>query len=277
MLGVYNYTVILTYLGMLFSFVGIHFVFSDMNRSFILALLCLMVSGVMDMFDGKVASTKKNRTPSEKLFGIQIDSMADIISYGVFPSLIVYKLATLEEFKTEHPIGKYCVIAICAAYLLCALIRLSYFNVDEMERQNQTTESRHEYRGLPVTSVALILPFVFIVSYYSGSPKPPVIPCTFLLFIMALAFITPFKLLKPHFIGKIVLIVIGLLEIALLIAGKAYALESKSPATSDENFSSILYDTNGAQKPCTPESFEEMSENAIEAKIEAETQQQNLK
>lgn len=221
MLGVYNYTVILTYLGMLFSFAGIHFVFSETERSFILALLCLMISGVMDMFDGKVASTKKNRTSSEKLFGIQIDSMADIISYGVFPSLIVYKLATLDEFRAPT-VAKYVIICICAAYLLCALIRLSYFNVDEMERQNQTTDSRHEYRGLPVTSVALILPFIFIVSYYSDKTVPPAVPCAFLLAVMGLAFITPFKLIKPGFIGKIILIIIGICELVLLICGKSY-------------------------------------------------------
>ena len=60
LLGVYNYTVILTYVGMLFSFAGIHFVFSNNDRSFILALLCLMVAGVMDMFDGKVALRQKS-------------------------------------------------------------------------------------------------------------------------------------------------------------------------------------------------------------------------
>ena len=244
MLGVYNYTVILTYLGMLFSFAGIHFVFSEMDRSFILALLCLMIAGVMDMFDGKVASTKKNRTPSEKLFGIQIDSFADLISYGVFPSLIVYKLATIDEFKDAHPVGKYIVICICAAYLLCALIRLSYFNVDEMERQEKTDAGRREYLGLPVTSVALILPFVFIVSYFSGSRKPPVVPCTFLLVIMGLAFITPFKMLKPHLIGKLVLIVIGVIELVLLICGKSYVIDIKNPSEDSENLSNILYDGN---------------------------------
>ena len=173
LLGVYNYTVILTYVGMLFAFAGIHFVFSNNDRSFILALLCLMIAGVMDMFDGKVASTKKNRTPSEKLFGIQIDSMADIISYGVFPALIVYKLAIGDkQYPVDHPWQARIVICICALYLLSALIRLSYFNVDEMERQNQTSESRHEYRGLPVTSVAIVLPAVFIVSYFMGnSPR----------------------------------------------------------------------------------------------------------
>ncbi len=227
MLGVYNYTVVLTYVGMLFSFAGIHFVFSNNDRSFILALLCLMIAGVMDMFDGKVASTKKNRTPSEKLFGIQIDSMADIISYGVFPSLIVYKLAIGDkQYPIDHPWQARIVICICALYLLSALIRLSYFNVDEMERQNKTTESRHEYRGLPVTSVAVILPAVFIISYFLGNSRPPIQAAALLLVIMAVAFITPFKMLKPHLIGKTVLILIGVIELTMLLLGKAYCVSS---------------------------------------------------
>ena len=56
MLGVYNYTVVLTYIGMLVSFLGITFAFQG---SFPGALLCLIIAGLCDMFDGKVASTKK--------------------------------------------------------------------------------------------------------------------------------------------------------------------------------------------------------------------------
>ena len=242
LLGVYNYTVVLTYVGMLFAFAGIHFVFSNNDRSFILALLCLMVAGVMDMFDGKVASTKKDRTPSEKLFGIQIDSMADIISYGVFPSLIVYKLVIGDkQYPVDHPWQARIVICVCALYLLCALIRLSYFNVDEMERQSQTNESRHEYRGLPVTSVAVVLPAVFIVSYFTGNSRPPILPATIFLFIMALAFITPFKMLKPHLIGKCVLILIGVVELVLLLLGKAYYVQTpeEDPSIVFENKATI--------------------------------------
>ncbi len=223
LLGVYNYTVVLTYIGMLVSFAGIHFVFSNTDRSFILALLCLMIAGVMDMFDGKVASTKKNRTHEEKLFGIQIDSMADIISYGVFPALLVYKLAIADvQYPIEHPMQARCVICICAFYLLCALIRLSYFNVDEMERQEKTADSRHEYRGLPVTSVALVLPAVFIATYFSGDPRPPIQPCAILLMVMGILFISPFKMPKPALIGKIIMIIVGLIELSMLILGKAY-------------------------------------------------------
>lgn len=238
LLGVYNYTVVLTYVGMLFSFAGIHFVFSNSDRSFVLALLCLMIAGIMDMFDGKVASTKKNRTDSEKLFGIQIDSMADIISYGVFPSLIVYKLAIGDvHYPIEHPIQARIAICICALYLLSALIRLSYFNVDEMQRQAQTSESRHEYRGLPVTSVALVLPMVFIVSYFTGTVRPPILPCLLLLIVMAVLFVTPFKMPKPKLVGKIVLIFVGLVEFVLLLLGKSYCVPTivEEPSVMFEN------------------------------------------
>lgn len=265
LLGVYNYTVILTYVGMLFSFAGIHFVFSETERSFVIALLCLMIAGLMDMFDGKVASTKKDRTPSEKLFGIQIDSMADIISYGVFPSLIVYKLGTLSEFElgTNHPGVKYAVICVCAFYLLCALIRLSYFNVDEMERQNQTDDARHEYRGLPVTSVALILPFVFIVSYFSGSTKPPVIPCAFLLGVMGVAFVSPFKIPKPATFGKILLVVIGLVELGLVICGKGYTIQKTGIDAENQNVTSVFDDS------MTSEQLYKMADERLQAEQEA--------
>lgn len=242
MLGVYNYTVVLTYTGMLFAFAGIHFVFSNVDRSFILALMCLMIAGVMDMFDGKVASTKKNRTPAEKLFGIQIDSMADIISYGVFPALIVYKLATGDsQYPIEHPWQSRLIICICATYLLSALIRLSYFNVDEMERQTKTTDSRHEYRGLPVTSIALILPAVFIVAYFTGNARPPIEAAAAVLTIMSILFITPFKMIKPALAGKIFMVLIGIIELSLLILGKAYYVPTidKNPSIMFENTSVI--------------------------------------
>ena len=108
MLGFYNYTVILTYLGMLMSFLGLSFAVGGSMQP---ALLCLMVSGVCDMFDGTIASTM-DRTRSEKRFGIQIDSLSDLICFGVLPAVIVYELTGRSGpgFYTG------------AIYLLCALI-----------------------------------------------------------------------------------------------------------------------------------------------------------
>ena len=56
MLGFYNYTVILTYMSLISSVVGITFAFQD---NIFGAVMCLMISGFCDMFDGKVAKTMK--------------------------------------------------------------------------------------------------------------------------------------------------------------------------------------------------------------------------
>ena len=53
-----------------------------------MALLCLLISGFLDLFDGMVARTKKDRTDAEKQFGIQIDSLTDVICVGALPALI---------------------------------------------------------------------------------------------------------------------------------------------------------------------------------------------
>ena len=86
-----------------------------------MAVVCLAVSGFCDMFDGKIARTKKNRTEVEKRFGIQIDSLADIICFGVAPSLIAYRMGM------NHIVG----IAILMFYVLAGLIRLAWFNVSK--------------------------------------------------------------------------------------------------------------------------------------------------
>ena len=65
MLGIYNYTVVLTYFGMLAAFTGITYaIHGDIHT----ALICLMISGFCDMLDGKIASTKKDRTFRERRY-----------------------------------------------------------------------------------------------------------------------------------------------------------------------------------------------------------------
>ena len=92
MIGYYNYTVILTYMSLISSVIGMFFAagFGGMSPHPEYAIICLMVSGLCDMFDGKVARTKKDRTECEKKFGIQIDSLCDAICFGVLPVVIGY-------------------------------------------------------------------------------------------------------------------------------------------------------------------------------------------
>ena len=201
LLGYYNYTVILTYIGMLTGFIGIVYAFE--NNAFG-AVICLMISGFCDMFDGTIASTKE-RTQQEKCFGIQIDSFSDLICFGALPAIIVY----------SQNRGKDIILAICALYLLCALIRLAYFNVDEQERQQSSDTSREIYYGLPVTLSALFLPVVHGAGCLF-SWKPTIAPAAALL-TMAIMFLLPFPLRKPKLIGKICIILCGLMEAGFVL------------------------------------------------------------
>ena len=83
MIGFYNYTVVLTYIGLASSVLGIFTAFDGKPS---MAVICLIISGICDMFDGKIARTM-DRTQMEKRFGIQIDSLCDLVSFGILPAL----------------------------------------------------------------------------------------------------------------------------------------------------------------------------------------------
>lgn len=203
MLGFYNYTVVLTYIGMLTGFVGLA---QAMQGNLHAALVCLMLAGVCDMFDGKIASTME-RTVQEKRFGIQIDSLSDLVCFGVLPAVIVCSLNVHSKLLQ----------AVCGVYVLCALIRLSWFNVDEEERQNQTGDPRVYYLGLPVTTAALFLPTILGLARLQSWPLIPV--GVVVLAAMGAAFLTPFRLKKPRLPGKIGMLLCGCGELAILFLG----------------------------------------------------------
>ena len=211
MLGVYDYTVVLTYVGTIFAFLGMGYAVDGGKMHLFTALVCLMVSGFCDMFDGKIASTKKNRTAKEKKFGVQIDSLSDLVCFGVLPAIFVYQMR----------IGSKLEFAVSAFYLLCGLVRLAYFNVEEEERASRTDERRTEFRGMPITSAALWFPGFYALAVllhrHVSSAIHPNVVISVLAVLVGIAFITPFKVTKPGLAGKTVLILIGVLDVALMV------------------------------------------------------------
>ena len=144
MIGVYDYTVIATYLSLLLGLGGLY---SAAQNEPLDAMLCLMLAGLLDAFDGRIARTKKDRTEQEKRFGIQIDSLNDLVCFGVLPAAIGWSMDC----------DRLWFLATMSFFVLCALIRLAYFNVTEEERQNQMSEHRAYYLGVPVTASAALL------------------------------------------------------------------------------------------------------------------------
>lgn len=88
MIGFYNASVILTYLGVVSAVFGMSQAF---NGNFKIAILCLMISGLTDMYDGTIAKMIK-RSEDAKKFGIEIDSLCDLVCFGVYPVVIGYCL-----------------------------------------------------------------------------------------------------------------------------------------------------------------------------------------
>lgn len=153
-IGVYDYTVLLTYLSLASALSGM--VCASRGNLF-WAVLCIAFSGFCDMFDGIVARTKKNRTQDQKNFGIQIDSLVDVIAFGVLPAAVFY------HYGVQSILG----IIILIAYVTCGVIRLGFFNVLETSRQANPEESAclKAFRGMPITFSAMITPLVCSVAF----------------------------------------------------------------------------------------------------------------
>ncbi|MBS5112915.1 MAG: CDP-alcohol phosphatidyltransferase family protein [Coprobacillus cateniformis] len=196
MIGYYNYTVILTYLSLISALFGTHLAFRGEPVG---ALICLLLCGAFDSFDGMVARTKKGRTEEEKKFGIQIDSLVDMFSFGIFPAIIGYTMG----------LNGWLWFAIFALYAICAVSRLGYFNVAEEMRQKETTEKRKYYQGLPVTSSSLIFPAVYLLKAAVGLGTMQGIYGIMML-VVALAFVIDFKVIKPGLKGILAMGVVGI-------------------------------------------------------------------
>ena len=202
MIGVYDYTVIATYLSLLFGLAGIY---SASRGNLFAAILFLMLAGMLDAFDGRIARTKKNRTDTEKRFGIQIDSLNDLVCFGVLPAAIGTAMGcTAIWFLTTM-----------AFFTLCALIRLAYFNVMEEERQEGTSEVRKFYLGVPVTSASFIIPAYYLLSLYGGLTDYIVYAIG--LFVLGVAFIAPVRVTKPGLEGILFMGLLGIAELVLFL------------------------------------------------------------
>ena len=223
MIGYYDYTVILTYLSLLSASCGIIVSLSDSGHPYIGAFF-LLFCGLCDAFDGKVARTKTDRSQEECSFGVQIDSLSDLVAFGVLPAAIgnaLFRWSALMHRVYGTPLERpleFGWMAVLILYILAAMIRLAYYNVTEEERQKTEDGVRKYYTGLPVTSAALIFPLVLLLQYVIPADLTPMYFGT--AFFCAIAFLSPVQIRKPELKGVLILVGIGAVEFLLILAGK---------------------------------------------------------
>ncbi len=135
--GIYILPNIFTSLNILFGFYAL---ISSIDGKFIHAAVAIILAGLFDELDGKIARAT-NTTSS---FGVEYDSLADLISFGVAPGIMVYLWAL-------RPLGR---IGWLAAFLftVCGALRLARFNT-----QTGVSSSRAYFSGLPIPAAAGIV------------------------------------------------------------------------------------------------------------------------
>lgn len=231
LIGFYDYTVVLTYIGMISSVLGMT---RAIHGDYKMAIFCLALSGICDAFDGRIARTKVNRTEDEKNFGIQLDSLCDVICFGVFPALICYLL------------GVRGLLGLCLIffYCVCAVIRLAFFNVLEAKRQQTEGGSNKIYRGLPVTSIAFILPVSFWLQFLVPQFVFLII-LHLILGVVGFLFILDFEMHKPSLKMLLVMIGIVVVTVSIILAYTRFRIPSPADESSQiiEEIVGGMYET----------------------------------
>jgi CDP-diacylglycerol--serine O-phosphatidyltransferase len=132
---------------------GILSIFSSINGLFMPAAWCLIGALACDILDGRIA--RLTRTTSQ--FGMQLDSLSDLVSFGTAPAVMMYMLV----LNTMGKIG----VAIAVLFVLCSALRLARFNV-----LAQSGEVQKHFIGLPTPASAGVL-ISFVLSYQLLGPE----------------------------------------------------------------------------------------------------------
>lgn len=214
MIGFFDYTVWLTYLSLLSAGAGI-LVSLDGDGHPYWGTIFLLFCGLCDAFDGKVARLKKDRSETENKFGIQIDSLSDLVAFGVLPVCIGMAMVRRSNLMDIRPIFGYILAGVMLLYLLAGMIRLAFFNVTEEERQKKERGIRKTYLGLPITSAALIFPTVMLIQFISKDVD--ITPVYFgVALLMGVLFLSKIRIGKPGLKGILLMVGLGAAEFLIM-------------------------------------------------------------
>lgn len=148
---------------------GFFSIISTFNGEYLQAAMFIIFAHLLDGVDGYAARLTK--TTSQ--FGVEFDSLADVVSFGVAPAILVY-------FWALVPWGNWGWLAACT-YVVCGALRLSRFNVQARNL------SKGYFVGLPIPAAAEMITSTLFLYYYLGGEGAPNRRVTLLLIIYGLA------------------------------------------------------------------------------------------
>ncbi|MEN2995036.1 MAG: CDP-diacylglycerol--serine O-phosphatidyltransferase [Thermodesulfovibrio sp.] len=176
--GVYILPNALTLCGL---FLGFYAILSAINEKFIHAAWAIILANIFDGLDGLVARLTRTTTR----FGIELDSLSDLVTFGVAPAILIYMFA-LDDFGR---IG----FAVSFLFVSCGALRLARFNVQ--------TSVIKSFKGLPIPGAATMIAalVIFYIEVLNLQPEKNL----FLLFLTVVLSLLMISTLKFHGLKEI--------------------------------------------------------------------------
>ncbi len=177
---------------------------------FKLAIYMLFLACLCDTFDGRIARANPNRSNAQKFYGVQLDSLCDVISFGVTPCFIAF------SFGFNGIID----VIIYAIFIVCGATRLAYFNTLANANPNKPNKG---FKGVPIPMSTFVITILFVLTTFI-----PAVAMVWIfriaLLLLAIAFVLNIRIKKPNLKTAIILIGIEIvLLLILLIAGDCKA------------------------------------------------------
>jgi len=200
-------------------FAGFYVIIASTDGNFVRAAWFIFLSAILDGLDGKVARL----TGTTSKFGVEMDSLADVVAFGVAPGVLMYAWAL-------KPFGKLGWLA-AFLYVVCGALRLARFNV-----QVDTVESKR-FVGLPIPAAACIVATCVLLFFeLGGTGTIKKVSVVFLVFLLAFLMVSkikyfslkdpdlfkrqPFRLLVGAIMAMI--LIVAKPEVMLFVIGMVY-------------------------------------------------------
>ena len=183
-------------LGLMSAVAGIYFA---IQGNFQAAIIGILWAVLFDWYDGIIARKMKGRTKVQGDFGAQLDSMIDVVSFGILPAII---LLSYGNYNIWFLPGAFVIIAASA-------IRLTYFNVYGL------IDSK-TYKGFPLDNNVLILALVFL---FEGFFTPSVFSVIIYALLILLSALNLSSISTPKFGGKWIYVLVAYVFVMTSVFG----------------------------------------------------------
>ena len=130
---------------------GILSLLATFQSNYVVASIFILLAGLVDRYDGRIA---RYLDVSSDL-GKELDSLADLVSFGVAPSLLLYVFFNLNELGPKGILG----IILLISFPICGAFRLARYNVASFDGV---------FTGVPITIAGCFLALFALVSYYTS-------------------------------------------------------------------------------------------------------------